>query len=430
MQIQKLKKTKWGDIPEEWTIKTISDMLKEKMILELQDGNHGELYPRKKDFSTKGRLFLNANCVKEDGTINIQKALRLPEEYCKKLRIGFTKGGDVLFTHNATVGRVAVLHESFEDAVVGTSITYYRLNNNTIDRKYFAYSLQTKHFKSQLDQVMFQTTRMQVPITTQAKLDIIIPPLEEQQIIASILSNVDNLILKTDQVIEQTQRLQKGLMQRVLTKGIGHTKFKKTELGEIPEEWNIFTLINKCSIGSGGTPSRTKPEYYKGDIPWVKTGEINFVDITNTGEHISKEAINESSAKLYKKGTLLVAMYGQGITRGRSAILAIDATINQACAAIQPSDELSNRFLFYWFQMNYEKIRNLSHGTHQSNLNLDYIGSLKIPCPSINEQKKIVFILSNIDNLIQKLKDKKKNEETLKKGLMQQLLTGKIRVKV
>ena len=77
-----------------------------------------------------------------------------------------------------------------------------------------------------------------------SQIPIPLPPLKEQQKIASILSNVDELIQKTEQIIEQTQRLKKGLMQRLLTKGIGHTKFKKTELGEIPEEWNIITIGN------------------------------------------------------------------------------------------------------------------------------------------------------------------------------------------
>ena len=263
-----------------------------------------------------------------------------------------------------------------------------------------------------------------------SNIPIPVPPYKEQRRIASILSNVDELIRKTEQIIEQTQRLKKGLMQRLLTKGIKHSKFRKTQLGYIPEGWEITSIGEKCKLGTGGTPSRSNPKYFEGSIPWVKTSEINFKQINSTEEHISQKALEESSAKVYPKGSLLMAMYGQGITRGRTAILNIDAAINQAAAAIQSLGDISIPFLFYWCQYSYEKIRNISQGTHQSNLNLDYVSHLKIPCPPLREQESIENILLGFDSSLKIKELQRANLRTLNKDLMRQLVTGKIRVKV
>jgi len=275
-------------------------------------------------------------------------------------------------------------------------------------------------------------TKSAQPLLTQQILNplkIWFPELKEQKKIASILSKVSELIQKSDQIIEQTRIIKRGLMEQLLTKGIGHTKFKKSNVGEIPAEWVESSIGTKCKLGTGGTPSRSNPEYFKGQIPWVKTTEINFNRINSTEEHITTKALEESSAKVYPKGSLLMAMYGQGITRGRTAILEIDAAINQACAAIQSLGEISILFLYYWCQHNYETIRSISQGTHQSNLNLEYVGKIKIAIPPLKEQKTIEDILSRLDSLLEVKHLQVSSLIKIKKGLMQKLLTGKIRVK-
>ncbi len=257
-----------------------------------------------------------------------------------------------------------------------------------------------------------------------------LPPLKQQQKISLILLNIDSIIQQIQHVVDQTQKLKKGLMQELLTKGITHSDFRKPKLDTISQNWLFSTIGEHCEVGSGGTPNREKQEYYDGTIPWVKTTEIKYNTIMHTEESITELALKESSAKKYPKRTVLLAMYGQGITRGKCAILGIDAAINQACAAIQTRDNIIPEFLFIWLQTQYEKIRNLSHGSHQSNLNLNLVKNMKIPILSINEQQKIVSIISNNDSLIQKQQEYKSKLETLKKGLMQKLFTGQIRVKI
>ncbi|MBZ5549965.1 MAG: restriction endonuclease subunit S, partial [Acidobacteriia bacterium] len=142
-----------------------------------------------------------------------------------------------------------------------------------------------------------------------------VPPIDEQHKITSILFIVDSLIRQTQKIIEQSQKLKKGLMQKLLTKGIGHTRFKKvrflfSSLMEIPIEWERKTVGELFKLRTGGTPSRTVSEYFQGDIPWVTSTDLNRGIITNTLEKISKDAIQKAHLKIFPKGTFLIATYG------------------------------------------------------------------------------------------------------------------------
>jgi type I restriction enzyme, S subunit len=140
----------------------------------------------------------------------------------------------------------------------------------------------------------------------------------------------------------------------------------------VPTSWTVTSLGDQAKLQSGGTPARDRPEYWsKGDIPWVKTGEIDYRIILTTEERITQEGLRNSAAKIFPKGTLLMAMYGQGVTRGKVGLLGIDAATNQACAAITPHDEqsVSTRFLYYYLQFHYETLRQMGHGANQRNLN-------------------------------------------------------------
>ena len=255
-----------------------------------------------------------------------------------------------------------------------------------------------------------------------------LPPLPEQQKIASILSTVDEKLENIDAQISKTQELKKGLMQQLLTKGIGHTKFKSSELGDIPDSWEVVVLSNYAVSFAGGTPLRSKKEYYEnGTIPWVKSGEVNQMNILKTREHITEEAINDSSAKLIKVNSVLVALYGA--TAGNVGMLRIEAASNQAVLAISAkTDDIVNNFIYHYLKLVTRKLMSLTQGSGQPNLSKGIIDSLKIPLPKKSEQQKIATILSTVDEKITSLQTKKQTYQQLKKGLMQQLLTGRIRV--
>ncbi|MDP2863106.1 MAG: restriction endonuclease subunit S, partial [Desulfobacterales bacterium] len=160
---------------------------------------------------------------------------------------------------------------------------------------------------------------------------------------------------------------------------ISESKFRELLLSEV------------CKIGSGGTPHRSVKRYFGGPIPWVKTTEVRNEEIATTEESLTNEGLRNSSAKLYPKGSLLIAMYGQGATRGRTAKLAIDAATNQACAVLYNiAPCIKTDFLWYFLMSQYEAIRALASGNNQPNLNAEMIANLRIPLPPMNVQKQIM----------------------------------------
>lgn len=182
-----------------------------------------------------------------------------------------------------------------------------------------------------------------------------------------------------------------------------------------------LALKDLSDVISGGTPSRGKAEFWNnGTIPWVKTTELKNNVITDVDEYITEEGLVNSSAKLVPAGTILVAMYGQGKTRGMTAYLDIEASTNQACACILPSDKIDSMFMWKYFELSYDKLRSLAQGAGQPNLNGNMIKNFKVLVPPIEMQKSYVNFVNQVDK--SKVKVQKALDETQKlfDSLMQQ----------
>jgi type I restriction enzyme S subunit len=203
----------------------------------------------------------------------------------------------------------------------------------------------------------------------------------------------------------------------------------KLRFVEFDEDWNKSILSKLTKITSGGTPNRSKENYWNGDIPWVTTSLINLRKINEAEEYITEEGLLNSSAKLFPKGTILMAMYGQGKTRGKVAVLEIEASTNQACSAIIVKASINNEFLLHYLNRQYTVIRRLSNEGGQKNLSGSLIKSIKIAYPQLPEQRKITAFLSSVDKKIDQLQQKKNLLEQYKKGVMQQLFSQQLRFK-
>ena len=196
--------------------------------------------------------------------------------------------------------------------------------------------------------------------------------------------------------------------------------YKQTKVGVIPEDWEIVKLRDICTFYSGGTPTSTNKEYYNGNIPFIGSGNIND---THVKQFITQEALNTSSAKLVNKGDLLYALYGA--TSGEVAISKISGAINQAILCIRSKENLY--FLYQFFLLKKNKIIATFLQGGQGNLSAAIIKNLIIPLPLLKEQQKIAQILTTWDDAISKQENLIKAKETLKKGLMQKLLSGEVR---
>lgn len=424
------KNTEVGVIPEDWEVYTLDELINKRYIYEILDGNHGALYPRNEEFVDSGVPYISANSINRN-KIDFTKAKYLTVERANKFKKGVAKNGDVLFAHNATVGPVALLGTKDEKVILSTSLTYYRVNNKLIYNKYLMYYMSSNIFAKQYFRRMGQTTRNQVPITVQKEFYHILPPLKEQEKISEILSTVDSQIDDTEKLIEKSKELKKGLMQKLLTKGIGHSEFKNTQFGTIPNDWNTKKIGDIYDdLKAGSTPSRAKPEFFTGDIPWITSGELKNKYISKTYENITNEAVENANLRIYPPGTFFIAITGleaQG-TRGSCGINSVYATTNQSCLAFLEKDEIYPEFLYYWYLLHGEYIGiKYTQGTKQQSLNNKIVEEFEIGYPNKEEQYKIVQILSSVDSEIEEYENKKQKLEELKKGLMQQLLTGKVR---
>ena len=219
-------------------------------------------------------------------------------------------------------------------------------------------------------------------------------------------------------------------MHKLFTEGTRGEPQKQTEIGPVPESWAVAKIGEIAQLKSGGTPSRKNPAYWDGgDIKWIKTGEIDYCKIVRTEEKITKAGLEGSSAKIFPAGTLLVAMYGQGVTRGKVAITGVDAATNQACAAIFPLAEVRTKYLYYFLEYNYATIRSFAHGANQKNLSADLIKSFPIAYPSVaGEQKEIADALGIIDRRVTVALTKKRHFQDLFRTLLHELMTAKTRV--
>lgn len=267
------------------------------------------------------------------------------------------------------------------------------------------------------------------------------PTPDEQTAIANFLdretAKIDTLIVKQDRMIELLNEKRSAIISHAVTKGIDPNMNMKDSgvewLGEVPEHWVVSVLGYVSSINSGSTPDRTNQKYWNGNIPWVKTGEVNYSDIKETEEYITDQGLQNSSLKLADEGTLLMAMYGQGVTRGRVAILHIKATYNQACAAITFNQKLFNVYGKYFFIAAYSYIRDFGNETSQMNLNTSIIEKMKILVPPLHEQKDIVQYLdtqtAKIDTLIDKARQAIELMKERRTALISTAVTGKIDVR-
>ena len=237
-----------------------------------------------------------------------------------------------------------------------------------------------------------------------------IPSKEEQQKIANFLSSVDTKIEQLSEKKELLELYKKGMMQKLFSQEI---RFKD-EQGNDYLDWEEKTLGEVAKFYSGGTPETTKKQYYTGNIPFIKSGEIAF---SSTEQFISDEGLNNSSAKIVKKGDILYALYGA--TSGEVAVSKINGAINQAVLCIR--SDFSHDFIYFYLNFKKDAIVSTYIQGGQGNLSAKIVKFLKINFPSLEEQQKIANFLSAIDKKIELVAEQLEQARTFKKGLLQRM---------
>ncbi|ADQ46634.1 restriction modification system DNA specificity domain [Caldicellulosiruptor kronotskyensis 2002] len=309
---------------------------------------------------------------------------------------------------------------------------------NFVNLYYVYNSMQLLNFKPGSEHKRFW-------ISEYSKFLIPLPPLPEQRKIAEILETIDNAIEKTDAIIEKYKRIKQGLMQDLLTKGVVNEgegeserwrlrdenidKFKDSPLGRIPEEWEVVDVYGHVNLINGGTPSTERPEFWNGSIPWLSVEDFNIGKrwVFSSSKYITELGLKQSATKLLKKGMLIISARG---TVGVLAQLGADMAFNQSCYGLDAKDKmkLSNDFLYYALKHFITSFLSLAYGNVFNTITRETFKEILIPLPPLPEQQRIASILSQIDEVIEKEQAYKEKLERIKKGLMEDLLTGKVRV--
>lgn len=308
----------------------------------------------------------------------------------------------------ARKGAIAKIGKDLDGVVVSSEFPLFNVCP-VADINYLIYAFQSSSFKQQLE-LAGAGTSGQNRIKEKAFLnfEIPLPPLGEQKRIAEILGGVSKAIHVVEQQIETTNQLEKSLFNQ----------FRR--------QYSALCspIKNMCKVQTGATPSRKNSSYYDGGIPWVKTGEVNGGKIEETEEYITELAIQETNCRKFPIGTILVAMYGQGATRGKVGILNCAAATNQACAALIALACEDQEYIFAVLRNCYDELRNLGRGGTQPNLNLTLVKNFEIPWPEEFAREEFSQKWRELDNLRHLLHRKLSLLQELQKSLANRAFAG------
>jgi type I restriction enzyme S subunit len=338
------------------------------------------------------------------------------------------KKGCVLVSKlNPRKSRVMLVEESDElVSCASTEFMSYIPKTTDVDLPFYKFYFDGPVFNKRLQVCATGSTNSHVRVSPSETLlwKIFQPPLPEQQKIASILTSVDDVIEKTQSQINKLQDLKKGTMDELLTRGIGHTEFKGSPLGGIPKEWEVSATGR---VAKSIVPGRNKPKVFDGDIPWITISDIDgiFVSKSKSGIGVSREALSDAQGKTVPENTVIMTVVGEF---GLVAISERELVINQQLHGFVCGKKIDSLFLYFCLIREKGQMEKLATQTTISYMNKDNAESVKIPLPPLEEQKKIASILTSIEKNIEVKQRKLEQTKSLKKSLMRDLLSGKVRV--
>ena len=419
-------------IPDGWEEATIRELLNNNILVEVQDGNHGNDHPKSSDYVKDGVPFIMARDL-FGGTINFSSCSFISFEQAKSLRIGFSYPKDILLSHKGTIGEVAKVPSNYEYIILTPQVTCYRVNPDANFSSDFLYQyFLSPDFQSVLKARSFQSTRNYIGITEQKNLTIKYPPLLEQCKIAEILGVWDESIDLLERLIGKTRSRKQGLMQQLLT---GKKRFKefedsnnrqKTRYGSLPFDWKYISIADIAQEYSAKNKEAT-------DLTVLSCSK--YKGLVNSLEYFGKQVFSEdtSTYKIVKYGMFAYAT--NHIDEGSIGYqnLYAKALISPMYTVFKTdSNRVHDLFLYSVLKTEYYRqifsINTSASVERRGSLRWKDFSKIKVPLPSLPEQEKIAAVLSAADEEISTLEKQLAAYKQQKLGLMQQLLTGKIRV--
>ncbi len=431
------KKTELGWLPEDWELKKLMEFTSKERG-NIKRGPFGSSI-KKADFVESGyKIYEQKNVIKNNLSLG---NYYINEEKFQELSDFEILENDFLISGAGTIGRIILVKKPFEPGIFNQALVRVRLDKSIIDNKFFKYQFESENMQRKIvDNTQGGAMKNLVSMNEFKKVKFLLPPLSEQRKIADILSTVDEKLDVIDAGIRETETLKKGLMRLLLTRGIGHSQFKETELGPIPVEWKIVKLnditdkTEKYSFTGGPFGSNLKSCHYtESGVRVIQLQNIGDGEFLNnyfiyTSEKKADELI---SCNIYP-GDLIIAKMADPLARAckipnfqKRYLMCSDGIRLKVNNALYNTDYILYSINSKYFRQSAEQ---KGTGTTRLRIGLSVLRDLEIIVPPLAEQQKIAEILTTVDEKLDILLQKKESVQTLKTGLMQQLLTGALRV--
>ena len=399
------KQTEAGVIPEEWKYSTVGELVRDGVLEKPLDGNHGNIHPKSGDFVSFGIPFVMANNIRE-GRVDLKNCTFIKKEQADSLQKGFSRSGDVLLTHKATIGNTAVVGNiPFEYLMLTPQVTYYRVSNAArLSNLYLRQFFDGSFFQSTLRSMSGGGTRAYIGITAQLQLPVVIPSTKaEQESIAEALSDADALIESLDQLITKKRQIKQGAMQELLA--------GKRRLPGFSGAWVVKQLGEVANIKTGGRNNHDK----------VEDGAYPFFVRSSTVERINS----------FSHDCEAILIPGEGGIGSIFHYIFGKFDVHQRVYAITRfTSETSGKFIYFYMATKFgaHAMENSVKATVDS-LRLPTFLDFEITMPlTLAEQTAIATVLSDMDTELAALEVRLAKAQQIKQGMMQELLTGRIRL--
>ena len=406
-------------LPDGWEIKKLKDILSNEKY-SIKRGPFGSSL--KKEFFIKEgvKVFEQYNPINNDPH---WCRYRIDKKKYEELKAFSCRAGDFLISCSGTLGKILLLPDNVEEGIINQALLKIRLNNKLVDNYYFLNLFQYEDFQKRIyiDAVGSAIHNI-ASVNILKEMDVIISPLDEQKRIASALSKIDAYLENTIKLIEEKERFKRGIAKKLLTckegENIPEARFKGFE-----DEWMEVAISKIGTIITGNTPSTKNESFWNGNNIWVTPTDIKQKYISNSERKLTDDGLKKS--RKLPANTLLITCIA---SIGKNAILKCEGACNQQINAIIPNKNYNVDFLYYLFENEKSYLKFKAPQSVIKIMSKSEFSKLVFKFPLLEEQEKIGGYLSLLDKEIDNLKKQKELIKEMKRGAMQKLLSGEVRL--
>ncbi len=421
-EIDTFTSTELGALPSDWQVRRFDSLFAVQQ---------GKQVSKKNRVGENQRPFLRTKNVFW-GSLDLTDLDEMHFTEAEEKRLAL-QCGDLLVCEGGDIGRTAIWRGDFAHCYYQNHLHRARARDRAADSEFALYWL---WYAFELGRVYFGRGNVTtIPNLSQSKLcelPLPTPPVPEQRKIARVLGVVQRAMEQQERLITLTTELKKTLLHKLFTEGLQGEPQKQTDIGPVPESWEVMPLGSLAKIGNGSTPKRDNEDYWQdGTIPWLNSAKIHERFITEADQFVTDLAVKECHLPRVKPSSLLIAITGQGKTLGNSALVSFETCINQHLAYAQfTSPQVVPEFVLWFMQTRYEHLRSISQagGSTKGALTCGYLKTYPVPLPSLHEQRQISDMFAALDRK-EKVHQRKHSAFTaLFRTLLHQLMTAQLRV--